>query len=225
LTYAYASSIIGTTLAQPSFIKYFGLDHRSNAAQLEGAINGVFQAGGLIGALLSVLVADKYGRRMGVFVASIFAILGGALQAGSVNIAMYIAMRVVSGLGVGTSNLSRSYSLPLWPILIYHSRCPHHDDAPIPGRSCGGRDTGFGGRHHWDLHWYRLCQCKLDRAWVLLCECRWSSMAHPHCNPVHSSTSPVCGNLVSARVTSLVYVPPSLPESIDLLLTKHSAVK
>jgi MFS family permease len=104
-TYAYASSVIGTTLAQPSFIHYFGLDHRSNAAQLEGAINGVFQAGGLIGALASIPVADNYGRRMGLFVASSFAVLGGALQTGSVHIGMYMAMRTISGVGVGKSRL------------------------------------------------------------------------------------------------------------------------
>lgn len=101
LTYAYASSIIGTTLAQPSFIQYFDFDKRSNAAQLAGAINGAFQAGGLIGALASIPVADNYGRRVGLFVASLLAVVGGALQAGSVHIAMYIAMRVISGFAVG----------------------------------------------------------------------------------------------------------------------------
>ena len=101
LTYAYASSIIGTTLAQPSFIKYFELDSRSNATQLEGAINGAFQAGGLIGALLCIPIADNYGRRMGLCVASVLAVLGGALQAGSVDIGMFIAMRIISGFGVG----------------------------------------------------------------------------------------------------------------------------
>ena len=108
LTYAYASSIIGTTLAQPSFIQYFHMDTRSNANQLAGAINGVFQAGGLIGALASIPVADKYGRRMGLFVASVLAVIGGALQAGSVNIAMYITMRLISGFSVG-KNLPVSY--------------------------------------------------------------------------------------------------------------------
>lgn len=103
LTYAYASSIIGTTLAQPSFIHYFGLDKRSNTPQLSGAINGVFQAGGFIGALACIPIADNYGRRIGLFLAALLAILGGALQAGSVNVAMYIAMRVISGLAVGKS--------------------------------------------------------------------------------------------------------------------------
>ncbi|CAG9992928.1 unnamed protein product, partial [Clonostachys byssicola] len=100
-TYAYASSIIGTTLAQPSFIEYFDMDKRSNAADISGAINGVFQAGGFFGALACILIADKFGRRIAIFIASMLATLGGALQAGSVHIAMYLAMRVVSGLGVG----------------------------------------------------------------------------------------------------------------------------
>ncbi|KAJ9611200.1 hypothetical protein H2200_004383 [Cladophialophora chaetospira] len=101
LTYAYASSIIGTTLAQPSFIQYFALDKRSNTPQISGAINGAFQAGGFLGTLACISIADKYGRRTGLFVASVLAVLGGALQTGSVNIAMYIAMRIISGFGVG----------------------------------------------------------------------------------------------------------------------------
>jgi MFS family permease len=104
-TYAYASSIIGTTLAQPSFISFFGLDKRSNAPELAGAINGVFQAGGLIGALACIPIADNYGRRMGLLVASLLSVLGGALQAGSVHIAMYIAMRCISGFGAGKSSI------------------------------------------------------------------------------------------------------------------------
>ncbi|KAF2496967.1 general substrate transporter [Lophium mytilinum] len=101
LTYGYSSSIIGTTLGQPSFIKYFGLDTRKNATQLEGAINGLFQAGGLIGALSCTQTADILGRRKALFIGAIFALIGGALQAGSVNISMYIVMRFVTGLGVG----------------------------------------------------------------------------------------------------------------------------
>lgn len=101
LTYGYSSSIIGTTLGQPSFIAYFELDKRSNATQLEGAINGLFQAGGLIGALSCTQTADYFGRRKALLIGAIFALIGGALQAGSVNIAMYIAMRFITGLGVG----------------------------------------------------------------------------------------------------------------------------
>lgn len=105
LTYGYCASIIATTLGQPSFVTYFELDTRSNAADLIGAINGLFQAGGLVGALSCSQTADWLGRRKAILVASVVSVIGGALQAGSVNIAMYIAMRFVTGLGIGTSSL------------------------------------------------------------------------------------------------------------------------
>jgi MFS family permease len=51
------------TKGQPSFISYFGLATRSNASALIGSLNGVFQAGGVIGTLLLPLIADIYGRK------------------------------------------------------------------------------------------------------------------------------------------------------------------
>ncbi|KAH8817019.1 MFS transporter [Xylogone sp. PMI_703] len=101
LTYGYCASIIATTLAQPSFITYFKLDQRSNASQLEGAINGLFQAGGLVGTLSCITTADLLGRRKALLIGAVVSLIGGALQAGSVNIGMYIAMRFVTGFGIG----------------------------------------------------------------------------------------------------------------------------
>jgi MFS family permease len=106
LTYGYCASIIATTLGQPSFVKYFALDTRPDADNLTGAINGLFQAGGLIGALSCTVTADFLGRRKAILVAAIVTIIGGALQSGSVNIGMYITMRFVTGLGIG--KISRS---------------------------------------------------------------------------------------------------------------------
>ncbi|KAK5032811.1 hypothetical protein LTS07_004221 [Exophiala sideris] len=74
----------------------------SNATQLVGAVNGVYIAGALIGSLLSSISSDVLGRRMSVFVSAFVAILGGALQAGSVHIGMFIAARLVAGLGIGS---------------------------------------------------------------------------------------------------------------------------
>jgi MFS family permease len=109
LTYGYCSSIIATTLGQPSFRAYFELDTRSNATDLTGAINGLFQAGGLFGALSCIKSADWLGRRKALLIAAIITLIGGALQAGSVHIGMYIAMRFITGLGVGKiHSLARS---------------------------------------------------------------------------------------------------------------------
>ncbi|RBA14937.1 hypothetical protein FPRO05_13153 [Fusarium proliferatum] len=101
LSYGYASSIIATTLGQPTFLSYFALDTRPNANDLMGAINGLFQAGGFLGTLGCYAIADHFGRRKAILVAALISTIGGALQAGSVDIGMFIAMRFLTGVGIG----------------------------------------------------------------------------------------------------------------------------
>lgn len=103
VAYGYCSSIISTTLAQPSFLSYFELDTRANASNLEGAINALFQTGGLFGCLSCIASADILGRRKAILTASLTTVIGGALQAGSVQIGMYLVFRFVTGLGIGMS--------------------------------------------------------------------------------------------------------------------------
>jgi len=115
---AYVVVIPATTFAQPSFMyvsqsqqsfqalisstsTYMGLDTAPNATQLIGAANGLSFAGGLIGALLQAKQSDKLGRQKSVALSCAIAVLGGALQAGSVHIAMFIVARMIAGLGVG----------------------------------------------------------------------------------------------------------------------------
>lgn len=96
MTYGYSASIIATTLGQPTFLQYFALDTRSNANDLIGAINGLFQTGGLFGTLTSCWFADKFGRRWALFINSVITVIGGGLQAGGVNISMYIVARFIT---------------------------------------------------------------------------------------------------------------------------------
>lgn len=64
-------------------------------------MSGLYTAGGLVGALISSLLADRLGRKRVIFMASIMATIGGALQGGSVDLGMFIFVRFISGLGVG----------------------------------------------------------------------------------------------------------------------------
>ncbi|KAH7907374.1 general substrate transporter [Hygrophoropsis aurantiaca] len=102
LTYGYANSVLVNTLGQPGFLDYFGLAASTpHANEVLGAINGIFSAGGTIGALMAGYMCDKYGRKLTMNTAALISILGGGLQAGSVNTAMFLVGRIVTGWGVG----------------------------------------------------------------------------------------------------------------------------
>ncbi|KAF2677245.1 MFS transporter [Lentithecium fluviatile CBS 122367] len=115
MTYGYTASIIGTTLGQPSFIKYFSLDTRSNGTGLISTTNGLFQAGGVIGTLLLPIISDKYGRKWGIAIISgwqsaILAVISGAGLASSVHIGMFIAFRLIAGAAAFVSLAA----VPIW---------------------------------------------------------------------------------------------------------------
>ncbi|TKA74687.1 hypothetical protein B0A49_04268 [Cryomyces minteri] len=97
--YGYSASIIATTLAQPSFIKYFELDTRSNATSLISTMNGLYQVGGLLAVFSISWFADTWGRKAAISASAVITLLSGALLAGSVNIAMFIVFRFTSGAG------------------------------------------------------------------------------------------------------------------------------
>lgn len=110
MSYGYTASIIGTTLGQPSFIEYFQLATRKNGTDLISTTNGLFQAGGVIGTLLLPIVSDKYGRKWGIAVSAILAIISGAVLAGSTNIVEFIVFRFVAG----ASAFMVLAAVPIW---------------------------------------------------------------------------------------------------------------
>jgi MFS family permease len=110
MTYGYTASIIVTTLGQPSFISYFGLDTRPNATELIATTNGLFQTGGVIGTLALPWVSDKYGRKWGMAVSAILAIVSGAVLAGSTHIAEFIVFRFIAG----ASAFMVLAAVPIW---------------------------------------------------------------------------------------------------------------
>ncbi|KIY00270.1 uncharacterized protein Z520_03955 [Fonsecaea multimorphosa CBS 102226] len=108
LAAGYPSALIGTTLGEPSFLIYMGLYTKgatgsftptTKITQLIGAMNGVYQAGAVIGVLGAPYIMDRWGRRAGFVYASTFSILGGAIVTGSNGVAMFITARFFVGLG------------------------------------------------------------------------------------------------------------------------------
>lgn len=69
-------------------------------------MNGLFCAGGFLGAIFIGWSCDAVGRKNSLWIASPLAIVGGALQAGAVHIAMFLVGRFVGGFAVGKSHRS-----------------------------------------------------------------------------------------------------------------------
>ncbi|KAF2793029.1 general substrate transporter [Melanomma pulvis-pyrius CBS 109.77] len=104
ISYGYNFSIISTTVGQPTWYASMGLTaDATNASlyaysnQMIGTIFGLFSAGAIFGALFVGWVCDAYGRKKSLLIAAFINIIGGALQAGSVHVAMFIVARFVTG--------------------------------------------------------------------------------------------------------------------------------
>ncbi|KAK4494564.1 hypothetical protein PRZ48_013920 [Zasmidium cellare] len=110
MTYGYTASIIGSTLGQPTFIAYFNLATRPNGTQLIAATNGLFQAGGVIGTLTLPIFTDRWGRRAGMGVSALLALISGAVLSGSTHIAEFLVFRFIAG----ASAFMILAAVPIW---------------------------------------------------------------------------------------------------------------
>lgn len=102
--------------------EYFGIDESNDSNAIAGATSGIYTGGGrkslpfdliphnqslilqVIGAVFSSWLADTLGRKKAIFIGCVLATIGGALQAGSVAMAMFLVFRFVNGCGVGKIN-------------------------------------------------------------------------------------------------------------------------
>lgn len=69
------------------------------------ATNGLFAGGGLLGCWFITYLADKVGRKQSIQITATICIVAGALQAGSVHIAMFLVARFMMGFGAGMVNV------------------------------------------------------------------------------------------------------------------------
>lgn len=100
---AYGLAIIGSTVGQPNFYTYLGLSPQGepgydHTTRIIAALNGVNSAGAIIGCCFHVWSSEKFGRKQTMNIGSVILILGGALCAGAVDVAMLIVGRGIAGI-------------------------------------------------------------------------------------------------------------------------------
>ncbi|KAJ5146478.1 uncharacterized protein N7515_001042 [Penicillium bovifimosum] len=101
---AYGLAVIGSTVGQPNFYTYFNLATEgepdySHTTNMIGALNGINSAGAIVGCLYQAWSADYYGRKRTLQFGCVVLIIGGALCAGAVNMAMFLVGRFIAGAG------------------------------------------------------------------------------------------------------------------------------
>ncbi|CAK7201755.1 hypothetical protein SEUCBS139899_004469 [Sporothrix eucalyptigena] len=105
------TGIIGGVLTMPDFKREFSLaqlavTNPTAAANLSANLVTVMQAGAFVGALLANPVGDRFGRKPGLLVVSVFAFIGGLLQAFSYgSFACFYVGRFVEGFGLGGATM------------------------------------------------------------------------------------------------------------------------
>ncbi|KAL1598473.1 hypothetical protein SLS59_006757 [Nothophoma quercina] len=95
--FGYDSGIITSTIALDTFKEYFSNPNDTTT----GGIVSAFQGGAIAGTIFNMLFAHKLGRRWTILVGALVSVLGSALQAGAVNMAMLIVGRFIGGVAVG----------------------------------------------------------------------------------------------------------------------------
>jgi MFS family permease len=81
LAYGYDSAFIGTTIAQESFKRDFGIN-ASNKNEITSNITSIYSAGGLVGALLMYPFLELLGRRATVIISDAIFIVGAIMCTG-----------------------------------------------------------------------------------------------------------------------------------------------
>ncbi|KAF9223529.1 general substrate transporter [Gyrodon lividus] len=100
--FGYDSGIISSVKSMQQFLDYF--DNPSNA--MIGAIVSTFNGGCFFGAMGAAWTNDRWGRKRTIQFGAVWALCGGAMQAGANNMACLISGRIVAGVAIGILSMT-----------------------------------------------------------------------------------------------------------------------
>ena len=96
--YGWEVGSMGGILAMPQFLDYFG----TPSAFFQGLMTVCLIAGEIVGSLLiGLFISDRLGRRKTIMVTVVLYTVGQAILVAAQNRAMFIAGRVLNGVGAG----------------------------------------------------------------------------------------------------------------------------
>ncbi|KAL6362921.1 hypothetical protein LRP88_02321 [Fusarium phalaenopsidis] len=93
---AYDGSLMGSLNVMKAYQNYFELTTSTTAVNTCATFLGAILVGPFTG-----MIIDWKGRKIGLYAACVVNILGAAIAGGAINIAMFIAGRIIIGIGVG----------------------------------------------------------------------------------------------------------------------------
>ncbi|KAK9326081.1 general substrate transporter [Lipomyces orientalis] len=119
LLFGYDQGVMGSLLTLKTFTDTFpSIDTsnslpapvRSHNSTIQGTAVALYEIGCMMGALTTMLLGDKLGRRKIIFIGAIIMIIGTAIQCSSFSLAQFIVGRVVTGYGNGYITAT----VPMW---------------------------------------------------------------------------------------------------------------
>ncbi|KAF5655185.1 hexose transporter [Fusarium circinatum] len=96
VTIAYEGSLMGSLNVMELYRNFFSLTTATTAINTCATFLGVIAVGPFVGLLI-----DWKGRKVGLYAACVVNITGAMIAGASVNIAMFLAGRIILGVGVG----------------------------------------------------------------------------------------------------------------------------
>ncbi|KAI0386744.1 hexose transporter [Hypomontagnella monticulosa] len=103
VTIAYDGSLMGSINVMPSYKAYFQLTTTTKAVN-----SAATHMGSILIAPFAAMYIDKRGRKEGIWISALLNILGAIIGAAAQNVAMFIAGRMIVGLGCGLAQTSAS---------------------------------------------------------------------------------------------------------------------
>ncbi|EOO01019.1 putative mfs monosaccharide transporter protein [Phaeoacremonium minimum UCRPA7] len=103
-SFGYDQGVISLILTMPQFHEHFPevAPGHSRYGFNTGFMTGMLEFGAFVGCLVFPLLADRYSRKRGLAIATVFFCVGAIIQTAAHNYGTLVAGRTIGGIGVGT---------------------------------------------------------------------------------------------------------------------------